>query len=118
MDKMKIRAILISLVLFMVSYNNIKAMDQDTITKYYIDYVEVTKKKFDNELAKMKETGGWFCKKTNTGGITGYYCKDKLGREYKYICITESKKSECSLFRIHLNPESVDKKLPNKKNSY
>ena len=86
-------------------------MDQDTITKYYIDLIEVTKKKFDNKLVEMKETGGWFCQDTNIGGITGYNCKDKLGREYNYKCIVESKKTEYSLTKIHLNRIT----LPNKK---
>ncbi|UXP33033.1 hypothetical protein N6H18_03560 [Reichenbachiella agarivorans] len=77
------------------------AMEQDTVTKYYIDEVEVTIDRFHCELANMKETGGWFCRETDTGGATGYDCQDKAGRAYKYVCISELHENRCSLSRIN-----------------
>ncbi|TPN84742.1 hypothetical protein [Aquimarina algicola] len=101
---MKIMAIFISLMLFSPLFTvSIKSIEQDTPTKYYINNVRVTKKKFDKKLVKMVDIKDWFCVDTNIGGITGYNCRDKSGQEYIYKCITESKNNKCILNKIRVD---------------
>lgn len=86
----------------MFAYTNttIKAIHQEKTTRYFINNTQVTEKQFKQKLENLEETGGWFCLDTNTGGITGYTCKDTSGQEYSYKCTTEMDKIECRINKI------------------
>ncbi|RJE72578.1 hypothetical protein [Reichenbachiella sp. MSK19-1] len=96
-----IKAFWVFIMVLSATSSSALAMEQDTVTKYYLDEVEVTVDRFNSELSKMKETGGWFCRETDTGGATGYNCQDKARRAYKYVCISEPHENRCSLSRIN-----------------
>ncbi|TSE11350.1 MULTISPECIES: hypothetical protein [Aquimarina] len=89
----------------MFAYTNIttKAIHQEITTKYFINDIEVTEKRFNKKLESLEETGGWFCLDTNTGGVTGYKCKDKSEQEYTYECTLDLVKSECRLTKTSIN---------------
>jgi len=91
--QMKLPKLYYITVAFCVVGLNSFAQNKNT-AEYKINDSIVTQKKFDLFLSSLKEVERtWYCKKTTTGGKTGYDVTDKNGTIYTYIAVTDGKKN-------------------------
>jgi hypothetical protein len=54
-----------------------------------IDGKVVSRAEFDRLFSTLKESGGWFCAETDTGGRTGWDAVDPRGVAYHYVATTD-----------------------------
>jgi hypothetical protein len=64
-----------------------------------IDGKEVSRAEFDRVLSTIKETGGWFCAETTTGGRTGWNGVDPRGVKYRYVAVSDGGREVQELVR-------------------
>lgn len=69
-------------------------------TLHRIDGKKVTKAEFERLFATLKESGGWFCAETTTGGETGWEAVDPNGAKYQYTAVTDGDRNTQDLRRL------------------
>jgi hypothetical protein len=69
-------------------------------TGYHIDGKRVSRAEFDLLFKTLRETGGWFCHETTTGGETGWEAADPRGVKYRYTATTDDGRNIQELDRI------------------
>lgn len=69
-------------------------------TAYRIDGKDVSKAEFQRLFATLKETGGWFCAETTTGGETGWEAQAPDGTKYQYTAVTDGDRNSQALQRL------------------
>jgi len=69
-------------------------------SKRWIDGRPVSRAEFDLLFKTLKQTDGWFCDETTTGGETGWNAVDPQGVKYRYKAVTDGDQNTQSLERL------------------
>jgi hypothetical protein len=67
---------------------------------------------FDRLFKTLKETGGWYCAETSTGGRTGWKAEDPRGLKYQYTAISDGKEQSQELRRLEYGGSAAEHRLP------